>query len=280
MIEGIVRYALANRLLVLVAVVGIIIGGYMSFRALPVDAFPDATPTLVQVFTSSPGLSPVDVETLISYPVEISMYGLPKLEKVQSTSIFGLSRVDAYFEDGTDIYFARRLVMERLADARRQIPPGLGEPELGPITTGLGRILMYTLTEEEGADFSLMDKRTIQDWIVKQQLRTVPGVTGVLSIGGYEKQYQVQLDANALIARDLTIADVRSALAANNRNVGASFINRAGDEYIVRGFGWIAPDEEGLAREPLVRHELPDLHSQGPLAPERGGARDEAEEKV
>lgn len=247
MIEGIVRYALANRLLVLVAVVGIIIGGYMSFRALPVDAFPDATPTLVQVFTSSPGLSPVDVETLISYPVEISMYGLPKLEKVQSTSIFGLSRVDAYFEDGTDIYFARRLVMERLADARRQIPPGLGEPELGPITTGLGRILMYTLTEEEGADFSLMDKRTIQDWIVKQQLRTVPGVTGVLSIGGYEKQYQVQLDANALIARDLTIADVRSALAANNRNVGASFINRAGDEYIVRGFGWIAPDEEGLA---------------------------------
>ncbi len=246
MIEGLVRYALANRLMVLVAVAAVIIGGYLSFRALPVDAFPDATPTMVQVFTSSPGLSPVDVETLISYPVEISMYGLPDLEKVQSTSIFGLSRVDVYFEDGTDIYFARRLVLERLADARRQIPPGLGEPELGPITTGLGRILMYTLVNNGDADYSLMEKRTIQDWIVKQQLRTVPGVTGVLSIGGYEKQYQVRLDANALIARDLTVADVRTALAANNRNVGASFINRAGDEYIVRGFGWISPDEEGI----------------------------------
>ncbi|MEQ8483926.1 MAG: CusA/CzcA family heavy metal efflux RND transporter [Pseudomonadales bacterium] len=246
MIEGLVRYALANRLMVLVAVAAVIIGGYLSFRALPVDAFPDATPTMVQVFTSSPGLSPVDVETLISYPVEISMYGLPNLEKVQSTSIFGLSRVDVYFEDGTDIYFARRLVLERLADARRQIPPGLGEPELGPITTGLGRILMYTLVNEGDGDYSLMEKRTIQDWIVKQQLRTVPGVTGVLSIGGYEKQYQVRLDANALIARDLTVADVRTALAANNRNVGASFINRAGDEYIVRGFGWISPDEEGI----------------------------------
>ena len=246
MIEGLVRYALANRLMVLVAVAAVTIGGYLSFRALPVDAFPDATPTMVQVFTSSPGLSPVDVETLISYPVEISMYGLPNLEKVQSTSIFGLSRVDVYFEDGTDIYFARRLVLERLADARRQIPPGLGEPELGPITTGLGRILMYTLVNEGDADYSLMEKRTIQDWIVKQQLRTVPGVTGVLSIGGYEKQYQVRLDANALIARDLTVADVRTALTANNRNVGASFINRAGDEYIVRGFGWISPDEEGI----------------------------------
>ncbi len=186
------------------------------------------------------------METLISYPIEISMYGLPKLEKVQSTSIFGLSRVDAYFEDGTDIYFARRLVMERLADARRQIPPGMGEPELGPITTGLGRILMYTLENTEGGNYSLMEKRTIQDWIVKPQLRTVPGVTGVLSIGGFEKQYQVNLDAQALVARGLTVADVRGALVANNRNVGASFINRGGEEFIVRGFGWVASEEAGL----------------------------------
>lgn len=243
MIEGLVRRALANKLLVLIAVAALGIGGYFSLTKLPVDAFPDATPTMVQVFTASEGLSPVDVETLISYPIEISMYGLPNLEKVQSTSIFGLSRVDVYFEDGTDIYFARRLVMERLADARRQIPPGLGEPELGPITTGLGRILMYAM---EGDNHSLMEKRTFQDWIVKPQLRTVPGVTGVLSIGGFEKQYQVKLDANALLARDLTVADVRRALAANNRNVGASFINRAGEEYIIRGYGWVSPGDAGL----------------------------------
>lgn len=243
MIESIVRGALANRLMVLVVIAGLAGGGWFSLQQLPVDAFPDATPTLVQVYTASEGLSPVDVETLISYPVEVSMYGLPNLEKVQSTSIFGLSRVDVYFEDGTDIYFARRLVMERLADARRQIPEGLGEPELGPITSGLGRILMYTL---EGEDYSLMEKRTYQDWIVKPQLRTVAGVTGVLSIGGYEKQYQVRLDANALRARDLTTADVRTALTTNNRNVGASFINRGGEEYIIRGYGWIPPGDAGL----------------------------------
>ncbi|MDT0617453.1 CusA/CzcA family heavy metal efflux RND transporter [Salinisphaera sp. P385] len=243
MIDALVRYALNNRLLVLVAVTGLALGGYLSLKQLPVDAFPDATPTLVQVYTASEGLSPVDVETLISYPIEISMYGLPQLEKVQSTSIFGLSRVDVYFEDGTDIYFARRLVNERLAQARRGIPPGLGEPQLGPITTGLGRILFYTM---EGDDYSLMEKRTFQDWIVKPQLRTVPGVTGVLSIGGYEKQYQVKLDQNALLARDLTVADVRAALAANNRNVGASFINRGGEEYIIRGYGWVDSGEAGL----------------------------------
>src|SRR5690554_306106 len=120
MINSMIRYALHNRLLVLVAIIGIAVAGYFSYNKLAVDAFPDATPTMVQVYTSSEGLSPVDVETLISYPIEISMYGLPHLEKVQSTSIFGLSRVDVYFEDGTDIYFARRLVMERLAEARRQ----------------------------------------------------------------------------------------------------------------------------------------------------------------
>ena len=136
MISSLIRTALANRLLVLVFLAGVVGAGYLSFRNVPIDSFPDVTPSMVQVFTSSPGLSPVDVETLISYPVEISMYGLPNLERVQSTSIFGLSRVNIYFEDGTDIYFARRLVMERLAKAREEIPPGLGNPQLGPITTG------------------------------------------------------------------------------------------------------------------------------------------------
>ncbi|MES1949183.1 CzcA family heavy metal efflux pump, partial [Salinisphaera sp. C84B14] len=181
MINAIIRLAMANRLMVLVAVFALAIGGYFSLRALPVDAFPDATPALVQVYTASEGLSPVDIETLVSYPIEISMYGLPGLEKVQSTSIFGLSRVDVYFEDGTDIYFARRLVNERLSEARRNIPEGLGEPQLGPITTGLGRILMYSVENEPGADYSLTERRTAQDWLIKPQLRTVDGVTGVLS---------------------------------------------------------------------------------------------------
>lgn len=244
MIEAIVRAALNNRLLVLVALAALAVGGVFSFQQLSVDAYPDATPTMVQIYTASEGLSPVDVETLISYPIEISMYGLPNLERVQSTSIFGLSRVNVYFEDGTDIYFARRLVNERLAKARRNIPPGLGEPQLGPIASGLGRVLLYTL---KGDNYSPMEKRTYQDWIVKPQIRTVPNVTGVLSLGGFTKQYQVRLDQNALLARDLTVADVRAALAANNRNVGASFINRAGEENIIRGYGWVASGEQGLS---------------------------------
>ena len=246
MINWLVDTALKNRLLVLVFVAGLIVAGYWAFRRVPVDSFPDVTPTLVQVFTASPGLSPVDVETLISYPVEISMYGLPGLERVQSTSIFGLSRVSIYFEDGMDIYFARRLVIERLARAREEIPPGLGEPELGPITTGLGNVFLYHLHTKDGANYSLMDLRTAQDWIVKPMLRTVPGVTDVLSIGGYVRQYQVKMDVNALLSRGLSVGDIKQALERNNRNVGASFLERGGEEYIIRGYGWVSPGDRGL----------------------------------
>jgi cobalt-zinc-cadmium resistance protein CzcA len=246
MIDAMIRTALSNRLLVLVFAAAVLIAGIFAFRSVPIDSFPDVTPTMVQVFTASPGLSPEDVETQISYPVSIAMYGLPGLERVQSTSIFGLSRVNIYFEDGTDIYFARRLVNERLAQARQEIPEGMGNPQLGPLTTGLGRVFMYTVENVDGADYTPTELREAQDWIVKPQLRTVPGVTGVLSIGGFEKQYQVNLDPKALAARNLTVGDIRAALAANNRNVGASFIQRSGEEYIVRGYGWIDSGEKGL----------------------------------
>ncbi|MBK5911742.1 CusA/CzcA family heavy metal efflux RND transporter [Rhodothalassium salexigens] len=246
MIDRLIGWSLRNRLMVLVLTAALVIAGALAVKRTPIDAFPDVTPTMVQLFTRAPGLSPVDVETLITYPVEISMYGLPHLDRVQSTSIFGLSRVSVYFEDGTDIYFARRLVMERLAAARREIPKGLGEPELGPISSGLGRVLMYTVENQDDAEHSPMALRTAQDWIVKPMLRTVPGVTGVLSIGGEARQYQVAIDAEALMARGLSVADVRRALAANNRNVGASFINRGGEEYVVRGYGWVAPGDAGL----------------------------------
>lgn len=246
MLEQIIERVLKNRLTIFIVVAAVAAYGYFSFRDVPIDSFPDVSPTMVQVFTSSPGLSPVDVETQISYPIEISMYGLPNMDRVQSTSIFGLSRVNIYFKDGTDIYFARRLVMERLSKARDAIPEGLGNPQLGPITTGLGTVMMYEVKNKKGADNSLMDLRTAQDWIVKPQLRTVPGVTGVLSIGGDVRQFQVDVDMNKLIARELSLDDLEQALNNNNRNVGASFLERGGEEYVVRGYGWIRPDKQGL----------------------------------
>ena len=246
MLEQIIDRVLKNRLTIFLMVAAVAVYGYFSFQEVPIDSFPDVSPPLVQVFTSSPGLSPVDVETQISYPIEISMYGLPKLDRVQSTSIFGLSRVNIYFEEGTDIYFARRLVMERLSKAREEIPPGLGEPQLGPITTGLGTVMMYEVTNKDTASNSLMELRTAQDWIVKPQLRTVPGVTGVLSLGGDVRQFHVDADMNALVSRGLTLEDLEKAINSNNRNVGASFLERGGEEYLVRGYGWINSHNEGL----------------------------------
>ncbi|MFB6240827.1 MAG: efflux RND transporter permease subunit, partial [Gemmatimonadota bacterium] len=163
-----------------------------------------------------------DVETQISYPIEISMYGIPGLKRVQSTSIFGLSLVNVYFQDDVDIWFARRLVMERLSKAREQIPPGLGDPQIGPASTGLGRIFMYRLKATDGAEYTPTELRTIQDWTVKPMLRTTKGVTGVLSVGGYVREYQVNVDMNALLARGLTLADVEEAITTDNRNVGGS----------------------------------------------------------
>ena len=246
MLEQIIERVLKNRLTIFLMVAAVAVYGYFSFQDVPIDSFPDVSPPLVQVFTSSPGLSPVDVETQISYPIEISMYGLPNLDRVQSTSIFGLSRVNVYFEEGTDIYFARRLVNERLSQARNEIPEGLGTPQLGPLTTGLGTVMMYQIKNKEGADNTLMERRTAQDWIVKPQLRTVPGVTGVLSLGGDVRQFQVNVDMNALLARDLTLDDLQQALNTNNRNVGASFLERGGEEYLVRGYGWINQHEQGI----------------------------------
>jgi len=257
MINTLVDFALKRRALVLILTAGLIVLGYFAFRSVPVDSFPDVTPPMVQIFTSAPGLSPEDVETQISYPIERAMYGLPNLDRVQSSSLFGLSRVTVYFKDGTDVYFARQLVGERLNTAKDDIPQGLGSPEMGAPTTGLGNVLMYRLKDKPGFHHSLMEQRTIEDWLVKPRLQTVPGVTDVLSVGGFERQYQVQLNLNAMLARGITIDDVKNALAANNRNVGASFLQRAGEEYIIRGHGWIAPGDRGLEdiRDILVREQ-------------------------
>ena len=225
-----------GRLLAAIAALAMTLGGLFAFRALPVDAFPDVTPSLVQVFTETEGLAPEEVERYVTYPIETAMSGLPKLDHMRSVSNFGLSVVNIYFEDGTDVYFARQVVGERLAEARGNIPDGFGDPQMGPISTGLGIILYFRLEDSSGTR-DLVEMREIQDWIIKYQLQTVPGVTEVLSLGGYEKQYQVRLDPDALLAYDLQISDVMTALERGNKTEGAQFLEIGSEQYTVRGVG-------------------------------------------
>ena len=233
---ALIRFGLENRLLVTALAILIAAAGYYSYRELPVDAFPDVSPNLVQVFTTTEGISPEDVEKYVTFPVETAMNGLPGLARIRSVSNFGLSVVNVYFEDGVDIYFARQLVGERLQEAREQIPEGFGEPEMGPISTGMGLVLFYYLEDRTGS-YTLEELRTIQDWLVKVQLQTVPGVTEVLGIGGHEKQFQVSVHPEDLLRYDLTVGDVLARIRDNNLNVGAQFVEKDAEEYVVRSVG-------------------------------------------
>ena len=234
MIDRVLEYSLKNRLLVVLFALAVVGGGALALTKLPIDAFPDVSPTLVQVITESPGLAPEEVEKLITYPIEVSMNGIPGVQQIKSISAFGISQVSIYFDDDVNIYFARQLTLEKMQDAKEQIPPGLGEPKLGPITTGLGQVYQYVV---EGKQQSKQELRTLQDWIVKYNLRTVPGVTEVLSFGGDVKQYQVRVDPRALLQYGVTLAQVRQAIGANNRNVGGGYIERGPEEYLIRGIG-------------------------------------------
>ncbi len=231
-----INFVLRNKLLMIVLGILILSGGYFSYKQLPIDAFPDVSPALVQVFTVTEGLAPEEIEKYVTFPVETAMNGLPNLKTIRSVSNFGLSVVNVYFEDGTDIYFARQLVNERLQEAREQIPEGFGDPQMGPISTGMGLILFYYLEDTTG-QYSLTELRTIQDWLIKYQLQTVPGVTEVLGIGGWEKQFHVVVDPNALLRYDVSINDVIEKIRANNLNVGAQFIEKNSEEFIVRSVG-------------------------------------------
>ena len=232
----IIEFALRRRTLIIVMGVLVMGTGYYSYRQLPVDAFPDVTPALVQVFTLTEGLAPEEVERYVTYPVEVAMNGLPDLEEIRSVSNFGLSVVNIYFKDGTDIYFARQLVGERLQHAREEIPEGFGEPEMGPITTGLGQILFYFVEDAEGI-YDPFELRTVQDWLIKFNLQTVPGVTEVLSIGGEVKQFHIFVRPDDLLRYDLTLDGIVETVKANNANVGAQFIVKNSEEYIVRSVG-------------------------------------------
>ncbi len=244
MIERFIEFSLKNRLLVTVLLAIVMAAGYQSYRQLPVDAFPDVSPNLVQVFTLTEGLAPNEVEMYVTYPVEAAMTGLPGIEKIRSVSNFGLSVGNVYFKDDMDIYFARQLVNERLQEAREQIPPGFGNPQMGPISTGMGLVLFYYLNDTTGR-YSLEELRTMQDWIVKFNLQTVPGVTEVLGIGGFEKQYQVVVDPQALLSYDLTLTELVRRIEANNLNVGAQYLVMGGEQLIVRSVG-LATDIEDL----------------------------------
>ncbi|MCA9734119.1 MAG: efflux RND transporter permease subunit [Deferribacteres bacterium] len=234
--KTIIDFSLKNRLLLVVLGMLVLAGGFYSYRQLPIDAFPDVSPALVQVFTVTEGLAPEEIEKYVTFPVEITMNGLPNLDHIRSVSNFGLSVVNIYFEDGTDIYFSRQLVNERLQEAREQIPEGFGDPQMGPISTGMGLVLFYYLEDETG-QYSLTQLRTMQDWLVKYQLQTVPGVTEVLGIGGWEKQFQVIVNPDALLRYDVTISDLIEKIHANNLNVGAQFIEKNAEEFIVRSVG-------------------------------------------
>jgi heavy metal efflux system protein len=245
MLDKIIAAAIRHRWLVIIASLAIAALGVYNFRRLPIDAVPDITNVQVQINTPVKALSPVEVEKRITFPIEWAMGGIPNVEQVRSISRYGLSQVTVIFKEGTDIYWARQLVGERLSSAKESLPPGLAEPQMGPVATGLGEIYMWTLNAApdakmpNGDPYDTTELRAIQDWIVRPQLRSVPGVTEVNSIGGYEKLYQVSPDPAKLVGYRLSFREVLEALAANNANAGGGYIEHRGEQYLVRATGLV-----------------------------------------
>jgi cobalt-zinc-cadmium resistance protein CzcA len=239
MLNGIVDLSLRYKLLVLLGFVLLTVFGVRAVLTVPVDAFPDVTPNQVNIYTESPGLAAEDVEKLLTAPLETAMAGLSGVEQIRSVSLFGLSYVGVYFKDNVDIYFARRLVGEKLQEAKERLPQGYGEPALGPNSSGLGQVFWYTV-ESADQKLSAMDLRTLHDWSVRLMLRTAPGVDDVTTWGGQEKQYQVLIHPQKLIKYGLSFKSVMEALAANNRQVGGQYVNLGREQYLVRGLGLVA----------------------------------------
>src|SRR6185295_7216971 len=235
MTDNFIAFFYRERLLVAVVSMLITAGGILALYKLNVDAFPDVTPVQVEIDTDAEGLAPQEVEQLVTFPIENVMNGIPGVTRVESISKFGLSVVTVYFRDDIDIYFARQQVFERLSVAKDDLPSGI-EPTMGPITTGTGQIYLYQVT---GPGKSNQELRTIQDWIIKLQLRTVPGVADVLDFGGDVKQYQVIVDQQALVNYNITLKALFDAIQANNQNTGANFIEHGDEQYVVRGLGLV-----------------------------------------
>lgn len=252
MLDRIVHLSIQHRWIVLTLVLMFAGIGIWSFQRLPIDATPDITNVQVQINSEAQGFSPLEAEQRVTFPIETALAGLPGLEYTRSISRYGLSQVTVVFKDGMDIYFARQLVSERLLSVRAQLPEGV-EPALGPIATGLGEIFMYTVEPEQGArkpdgsEWTPEDMRTLQDWVIRPQLRNTPGVTDVNTIGGFQRQYHVTPWPDRLAAAGLAINDVVEALAENNANIGAGYVERYGEQLLVRSSGQ-AQDIEDLQR--------------------------------
>ena len=242
MLERIVAIAIGQRWLIMMVVAGLAALGIFNFGRLPIDAVPDITNVQVQINTEAPGFSPLESEQRITFPLETTLAGLPGLSYTWSVSRYGLSQITAVFHDGTDLYRSRQLVAERLQEARAQLPAGI-EPAMGPIATGLGEIFMYTVegdgAKPGGGQWSSQELREFQDWVVRPQLRTVPGVTEVNSVGGYVKQVHITPDPTRLLAYGVSLRDLMEAVAGNNANVGAGYIERYGQQYLIRAPGQV-----------------------------------------
>ena len=258
MIDNIVRLSVERRYLLLTLVLVIIGIGIWSYQRLPIDAVPDITNVQVQINTEAPGYSPLEAEQRITFPVETALYGLPNLSYTRSISRYGLSQITVVFEEGTDIYFARNLIDERLATLKSVLPPGL-EPEMGPIATGLGEIFVYTLEAKDGAKMpdgspvTPMALREVQDWIIKPQLAQVKGIVEVNTIGGYDKQYHVMPYPAKMLEMGVTMSDIRKALVSNNDNAGAGYIENNGEQLLVRSPGQLKTIED--IRNVVVGHK-------------------------
>ena len=264
MIERLLEFSIRHRAVVIFAVLLVGAVGLRAAQQLPIDAVPDVTNVQVQVLTTAPALGPLEIEKFITFPVETVMSGLPHLAEVRSLSKFGLSAVTIVFEEGTNIYFARQLVAERLAEARQAIPEGYGHPTMGPISTGLGEIYQFTVEgdpmcasgepDTEGC-YTPMELRTVLDWYIAYQLRSVPGVVEVNAFGGEVKTYEVQLDPARLTALDISLGDVFEAIERNNANAGGAYIQQSGEQLLIRGEGLIANLEDVRHIVVANRHE-------------------------
>jgi cobalt-zinc-cadmium resistance protein CzcA len=246
MLNKLIDWSVTNRLLVIIALIVLTASAIFIIPKLNLDAFPDVTNVQVAINTEAPGLASEEVEQLITFPIEAVMYALPDVEEVRSISKTGLSGITVVFKEGTDIYFARQLVFERLQSAKEMIPSGVGTPEIGPNTSGLGQVYQYLLLADKNSGYDVMALRSLNDWVVKLLLMPVDGVTDVLAFGGEVKQYQVNINPARLLAYKLTQEDIANALENNNSNAGGWYMDRGQEQLIIRGVGWLSSGEQGL----------------------------------
>jgi len=247
MLNSLIERAVNNRLMVLLVLLASILAAVIVIPKLNLDAFPDVSNVQVSINTVSEGLASEEVEQLITFPIEAVMYSLPHVQAVRSISKTGLSIVTVVFEEGTDIYFARQLVFERLQTAKEQVPEGVGSPQIGPNTSGLSMVFQYVLETDNPEKYNLMTLRSLNDWLVKLLLMPVEGVTEVLSFGGEVRQYQVKVDPKKLLSYGISIDEIASAIENNNRNSGGWYMDRGDEQLLIRGVGWLSPQQDGLA---------------------------------